>query len=225
MNESGAILEFCGVEKSFAEPTGPLRLLTGVSLQIQRAEVVLLQGPSGSGKTTLLQIAGAMPRADDGTVRVAGVELNQASDAERTHARRRHLGFVFQHFHLVDALSVRDNIALGLRLKRQPADGRRVMEVLGLLGISAKVDKLPADLSGGEKQRAAFARALAPRADVLLADEPTSQLDAHSAESLAALVKEAVRQTHVAAIIATHDARLRGIADRILTLRDGKLHE
>jgi ABC-type lipoprotein export system ATPase subunit len=202
-----------------------LRVLVGLSLAVHAGEVVLLQGPSGSGKTTLLQIAGAVLRADAGTVHLAGVEVNQASDARRTVVRRRHLGFVFQHFHLVDALSVRENVLLGLRLKRQPVEVRRVLDVLDLLGMAGKADQLPRDLSGGEKQRAAFARALAPRPDVLLADEPTSQLDAHAAESLADLLRDAVRCLNVAALIATHDVRLHKVADRILTLRDGRLHE
>jgi putative ABC transport system ATP-binding protein len=225
MSQPVTILELSGIVKTFAEPTGPLHLLAGLSLQVRPGEIVLLQGPSGSGKTTLLQISGAMMRADAGRVLVAGFEINQASEPDRTAARRRHLGFVFQHFHLVEALSVRDNVSLGLRLKRQPTDGGRVMEVLGMLGIATKADKLPGALSGGEKQRAAFARALAPRPDVLLADEPTSQLDTHAAESLAALVRDAVRQSNAAAVIATHDARLHSMADRILTLRDGRLYE
>ena len=225
MNALDPILKMEGIEKTFAEPTGPLRVLVGLSLAVHAGEVVLLQGPSGSGKTTLLQIAGALLRADAGTVHLAGVEVNQASDARRTVVRRRHLGFVFQHFHLVDALSVRENVLLGLRLKRQPVEARRVLDVLDLLGMAGKADQLPRDLSGGEKQRAAFARALAPRPDVLLADEPTSQLDAHAAESLADLLRDAVRCLNVAALIATHDVRLHKVADRILTLRDGRLHE
>jgi ABC-type lipoprotein export system ATPase subunit len=225
MTTNGTILELAGIEKAFVEPTGPLRVLGGLKMRVQRGEVVLLQGPSGSGKTTLLQIAGTMLRADAGTVCVAGEELNRASDTDRAEARRRHLGFVFQHFHLVEALSVRDNVSLGLRLKRQPIDSTRVMKMLNLLGIAGKANKLPFDLSGGEKQRAAFARALAPRPAVLFADEPTSQLDAHAAESLAALVLDATRQTNTAVVIATHDTRLHRIADRILTLQDGKLHE
>jgi putative ABC transport system ATP-binding protein len=225
MNALDPILKMEGIEKTFAEPTGPLRVLVGLSLAVHAGEVVLLQGPSGSGKTTLLQIAGALLRADAGTVHLAGVEVNQASDARRTVVRPRHLGFVFQHFHLVDALSVRENVLLGLRLKRQPVEVRRVLDVLDLLGMAGKADQLPRDLSGGEKQRAAFARALAPRPDVLLADEPTSQLDAHAAESLADLLRDAVRCLNVAALIATHDVRLHKVADRILTLRDGRLHE
>ncbi|MCW5553927.1 MAG: ABC transporter ATP-binding protein [Verrucomicrobiae bacterium] len=225
MNNGSAILELRGVHKSFTEPTGPLRVLEGLSLEVRCGEIVLLQGPSGSGKTTLLQIAGVLLRADAGEVRLARTELNQASEAARTEARRRHLGFVFQHFHLVEALSVRDNVALGLRLKRQLVEARRVTETLQLLGIAAKADKLPGTLSGGEKQRTALARALAPRPDVLLADEPTSQLDAHAADALASLIQEAARQTRVAVVIATHDARLHRIADRLLTLQDGRLYE
>ncbi len=225
MNPAVTLLELRDVEKAFAEPTGPLRVLNGLTLQVRRGEIVLLQGPSGSGKTTLLQIAGVLLRADAGTVRIAGTEWNQASEAARTGARRQHLGFVFQHFHLVEALSVRDNVALGLRLKRQPVEEQRVMETLRLLGIAVKADKLPGTLSGGEKQRTALARALAPQPDILLADEPTSQLDSHAADALASLIKEATQQTHVAVVIATHDARLHRIADRLLTLQDGRLYE
>ncbi len=225
MNNGDCILELHGVHKGFAEPTGPLRVLEALTLQVRRGDIVLVQGPSGSGKTTVLQIAGVLLRADAGTVRIAGTEWNQASEAARTAARREHLGFVFQHFHLVEALSVRDNVALGLRLKRQPVEDQRVIETLRLLGIAPKADKLPATLSGGEKQRTALARALAPQPTILLADEPTSQLDSHATDALASLIKEAARQTNVAVVIATHDTRLHRIADRLLTLQDGRLYE
>ena len=118
MNGNGAILCLEGVDKSFREPSGVLHLLDGVTLSIRTGEIVLLQGPSGSGKTTLLQITGCLLRADTGRIELAGEELNAAPDAARTKARQRHLGFAFQHFHLVDALTVHDNVALGLRLKR-----------------------------------------------------------------------------------------------------------
>jgi putative ABC transport system ATP-binding protein len=225
MTGAEIILDLRDIEKTFAEPTGALRVLDNVSAQFRGGEIVLLQGPSGSGKTTLLQIAGAMLRADSGTVHVVGRELNQASEVERIAARRRHLGFVFQHFHLVEALTVRDNVVLGLRLKRQKPDAARVMETLELLGIAGKADKLPGELSGGEKQRAAFARALAARPDVLLADEPTSQLDGHAAEALAATLRDTVSEMRVAAVIATHDVRLHRIANRILTLKEGRVYE
>lgn len=225
MSGADSILNIEAVGKSFREPTGILRVLQSLSLRVCAGEIVLLQGPSGSGKTTLLQIAGCLLRADEGRVELAGRELNAASDAERTTARQRHLGFAFQHFHLVDALTVRDNVALGLRLKRQPVDAARVNEVLELLGISPKADKLPRDLSGGEKQRTAFARALAGRPSLLLADEPTSQLDPHAAEAVAQLVRQSVRESGSAALITTHDARLHPIADRICKIEEGRIDE
>lgn len=225
MSVCAAILQLACVEKSFQEPAGVLRVLDGLNLSVAPGEIVLLQGPSGSGKTTLLQIAGCLLRADVGQVELAGVNLNQATDSVRTVARQRHLGFAFQHFHLLDALRVRDNVALGLRLKRQPEDVGRVDEVLSLLGLAKKADKLPRHLSGGEKQRVAFARALVGRPSLLLTDEPTSQLDAHAAEVVARLVQASVKEFGSAALITTHDTRLHSIADRICTLREGKIHE
>jgi putative ABC transport system ATP-binding protein len=225
MSANGAVLELTGIVKTFAEPAGELRVLDGLSLRVRPGEIVLLQGPSGSGKTTLLQIAGTMLRADAGTIHVGGVEVNGASDDARAATRRQHLGFVFQHFHLVEALTARQNVALGLRLKRLPVEARRVDEVLEWVGLTGKKDKLPRDLSGGEKQRVAFARALVGKPSLLLADEPTSQLDAHAAESLAGLVRRLVQESGSAALIATHDTRLHPIADRICKLKEGRLDE
>ena len=202
-----------------------LRVLNKINLHVRQGEIVLLQGPSGSGKTTMLQIVGCLLRADGGKVELAGKELNAASDAERTKIRQQHLGFVFQHFHLVDALVARDNAMLGLRLKRQPLDARRVDEVLEMLGMIHKANKLPRDLSGGEKQRVALARALVGRPRLLLADEPTSQLDSHAADSVAGQIRKSVREFGCAALIATHDTRLHGMADRICTLKEGQVHE
>lgn len=225
MSTHTPILRLDAVEKSFREPSGVLRVLEGLSLSIAPGEIVLLQGPSGSGKTTLLQITGCLLRADSGRVELAGHDLNAATETQRTHARQNHLGFCFQHFHLLDALTVRDNVALGLRLKRQPVDVRRVDEVLALVGLSKKTDKLPRDLSGGEKQRVAFARALVGRPSLLLADEPTSQLDIHAAEAVAQLVRSSVKESGSAALITTHDTRLHPIADRICTLKEGRIYE
>lgn len=222
---ASSILRLEAVDKSFAEPTGVLRVLDQLSLHVQSGEIVLLQGPSGSGKTTLLQIAGCLMRADSGRVELAGQEVNLATETERTVIRQKYLGFAFQHFHLIEALTVHDNVALGLRLKRLPVDERRIAEVLELLGIAAKARKLPRDLSGGEKQRVALARAMAGRPILLMADEPTSQLDSHAADKVAQLVRSSVRELGIAALIATHDPRLHSVADRICRLNEGKIHE
>lgn len=225
MSQAAAILHLDAVKKSFREPSGVLRVLDGISFRVRAGEIVLLQGPSGSGKTTLLQIAGCLMRADDGRIELAGKELNAVSDAERTEARQRHLGFVFQHFHLLDALTARENVMLGLRLKRQPPAARRVDEVLELLGLAKKAAKLPRDLSGGEKQRVAFARALVGKPSLLLADEPTSQLDSHAAESVVGQIRKSVQEFGCGVLIATHDARLHPVADRICIIKEGKIHE
>lgn len=220
-----AMLRLRGVVKAYHEPSGLLRVLDGLNLDIAPGEIVLLQGPSGSGKTTLLQIAGCLLRADGGRVELAGQDLNAASEAARTAARQAHLGFCFQQFHLLDALTVWHNVALGLRLKRQPVDARRVDEMLAFVGLTGKARKLPRDLSGGEKQRVAFARALAARPGLLLADEPTSQLDAHAAQAVAELARRTVKESGSAALITTHDTRLHGIADRLCTLKNGVIDE
>jgi putative ABC transport system ATP-binding protein len=225
MSGAQTILRLKTVEKSFREPAGMLRVLDGLNLAVSAGEIVLLQGPSGSGKTTLLQIIGCLSRADAGEIELAGEELNTASDAERTAMRQKHLGFAFQHFHLLDALTARENVALGLHFKRQPQNGGRVEEVLERLGITNKADKLPRDLSGGEKQRVALARAMVGKPSLLLADEPTSQLDSHSDEAVADLVRKLVREFDCAALIATHDSRLHSVADRICNLKEGKIHE
>lgn len=225
MSGEQTILRLKTVEKSFREPTGLLRVLDGLNLAVSAGEIVLLQGPSGSGKTTLLQIIGCLLRADAGEMELAGKQLNAASDAERTVARQQHLGFAFQHFHLLDALTARENVALGLHFKRQPQNAGRVEEVLERLGIVRKADKLPRDLSGGEKQRVALARALVGKPSLLLADEPTSQLDSHSAEAVANLVRGLVREFDCAALIATHDPRLHSVADRICNLKEGRIYD
>jgi putative ABC transport system ATP-binding protein len=219
------VLRLEELHKEFPEPTGVLHVLRGISLSLRRGEIVMLMGPSGSGKTTLLQIAGCLIRATSGRVEIAGRDFGRARESERLRARRKHLGFVFQSFHLVDALSAYDNVALAQRLRRQPVQRKRILEILDRLGIASKARKLPRDLSGGEKQRIAIARGLIGSPDVLLADEPTSQLDSYSAEAVSELLRQAVRQYNPAVIVATHDPRLGSIADRQVHLVDGYFHE
>lgn len=212
-----------GIRKTYQESAGPLEVLRSVGLSLRPGEVVVLQGPSGSGKTTLLQIGGCLLRADEGRVILKGMELSDAPESARVLARRRHLGFIFQQFHLLPALSVEDNVALGLRFKGLEASPSRVLGLLETLGIASKRRKLPRHLSGGEKQRTAIARALVGHPDVLLADEPTSQLDAASAELVCGLLAARVRELGVGAIITTHDPRLHRVADRVLRLENGSL--
>jgi ABC-type lipoprotein export system ATPase subunit len=219
-----SVLQLCDLHKDYPEPSGVLKVLRGVEVNIRRGEISVLMGPSGSGKTTMLQIAGCMTRPTSGRVIVAGNDLSQADEAQRLEARRRHLAFVFQHFQLVDALSAFDNVALGLRLRRQPVKRKRVRAMLETLGLGSKTHRRPGQLSGGEKQRVAIARALVGKPDVLLADEPTSALDSNSTETVAKLLKQAARRLNAAVLLATQDPRLTGIADRVLKLEKGRIH-
>jgi putative ABC transport system ATP-binding protein len=220
-----SVLHLGELHKEYPEPSGVLRVLQGVDLDVRRGEIAVLMGPSGSGKTTMLQIAGCMKRPTSGRVRVAGKDLSTADESQRLEARRQHLAFVFQNFQLVDALNAYENVALGLRLKRQPVERNRIKGMLETLGLGSKTHRRPGQLSGGEKQRVAIARALVGQPDVLLADEPTSQLDSNSTETVSDLLCQAARQLDAAVLLATHDPRLTRIADRVLTLKEGKIHE
>jgi putative ABC transport system ATP-binding protein len=219
------VLQLKDLRKEYREPAAVLRVLRGVNVEVRRGEIVVLMGPSGSGKTTMLQIAGCMRQATSGQVIVAGEDVSTADEARRLAARRKHLGFVFQNFQLVDALTAHQNAALGLRLKRLPISRRGITSMLDTLGLGAKAHKRPGQLSGGEKQRIAIARGLIGQPDVLLADEPTSQLDSNSTETVSDLLREAARRLNAAVLLATHDPRLTRIADRTLTLKEGTIHD
>jgi putative ABC transport system ATP-binding protein len=217
------VLKLDSLAKTFPAPEGDFEVFRELSLEARRGEVSVINGPSGSGKTTLLQIAGLLLRANRGEVGLCGVLLNGVPESKRVIARRNHIGFVFQQFHLLASLTVYENIAFGLRLKRQPEDRGRIFGIMELLGIESQADKRPRLLSGGQKQRVAIARALIGRPELLLADEPTSQLDSNSAEATCQLIRKAADQTGVAAIVATHDPRVDLIGDRKLHLKNGRL--
>jgi putative ABC transport system ATP-binding protein len=225
MNHGEVVLRLYDVDKQYDEPQGILRVLRSLRLTVRRGEIVMVTGPSGSGKTTMLQIAGCLIRPTSGCVEIGGCDLGGASESERLEARRRHLGFVFQSFHLLAALPVADNVALALRLRRQPIDRGRVHEILETLGIGSKAGKFPRDLSGGERQRVAIARALVGAPDLILADEPTSQLDSNSAAIAGQLLRRAAHEFRTAVVVTTHDPRLGSIADRKVSLEAGVLHE
>jgi putative ABC transport system ATP-binding protein len=225
MSTGEAVLQLHDIDKLYDEPQGVLHILKKIRLTVRRGEVVMITGPSGSGKTTMLQIAGCMIRPTSGSVEIAGRDMGQSSESERLEARRQHLGFIFQSFHLLAALPVDENVALAQRLKRQPIDMGRVHEILDTLGIGTKARKFPKHLSGGERQRVAIARALIGAPDLILADEPTSALDSNSAATVGQLLRQAAHEFQTAVIVTTHDPRLGSIADRRVSLESGVLHE
>jgi putative ABC transport system ATP-binding protein len=217
-----ALVELTNVSRRFTRGANTLEALAGVSLAIQPGEFVAVVGPSGCGKSTLLNLIAGVDRADAGVVRVCGLELQRSSEAELTELRRRALGVVFQAFHLVANLSAEENVALPLALngRRDPA---RVHALLERVGLAARGRHFPGELSGGEQQRVAIARALVHRPQLIVADEPTGNLDSASGERVLALLTELLRAEGAALVLATHDQRIERRAQRVVVLRDGKI--
>ncbi len=219
---SGA-LEIELVTKLFRLGGDDVRVLDGVSTSIAPGEFVSLVGPSGSGKSTLLHLAGGLDKPDHGRVRVAGTDLSSLDAGDLARVRRRQIGFVFQFFQLLPTLTVRENVELPLTF-----DGRRrvdATELIERVGLGNKGDRRPGELSGGEMQRVAIARALVAGAPLILADEPTGNLDSANAAQVLDILTEQVRQAGSALLLVTHDTVAAQRADRVLTLSDGHLVE
>jgi putative ABC transport system ATP-binding protein len=187
--------------------------------------MVALVGRSGSGKTSLLNIVGGLDRPDEGEVVIDGRKLSELGEAARQRLRREQIGFVFQSFGLLPFLSARENVGVPLRMLRWRTRSReaRVAELLTTVGLADHAEHRPPELSGGQQQRVAIARALAPKPHVLLADEPTGQLDSETGQQVIALLQRLVHESASAALVATHDPALVSYADRVLYLRDGRL--
>jgi putative ABC transport system ATP-binding protein len=213
------------VHKSFGEGAGAVHALRGVSFEVPRGELVALKGRSGSGKTTLLNIVGGLDTPDQGRVSVEGVDLAELDEDALLALRRDRVGFVFQSFGLIPILTAAENVGVPLRLRRAEVREReeRVELLLALVGLSGHAGQRPGELSGGQQQRVAIARALANNPALLVADEPTGQLDAETGHSVMELLRAVVRSERVTALVATHDANLLDLADRVLELRDGEI--
>lgn len=198
-----------------------------VSLGVDAGELVLILGPSGAGKTTLLSLIGGLLHPTSGTICVAGAELHTLSWSELSRFRLQQIGFVFQFFQLLSALTARENVEIVLRLGgHAPREARqRAEELLTRFGLDRRLTHLPAELSGGEKQRVALARALALSPPLLIADEPTGSLDSHSGEEVIRLLRRLVDEDHCTVLIASHDQRIAPAASRVLRCEDGRLFE
>jgi putative ABC transport system ATP-binding protein len=214
-----------GVHKSFGAGGQRTPILQGAGLGIAVGEVVFLVGPSGSGKTTLLSILGCLLTPDDGSVKVLGQDVSPLGPKELTAFRRRHLGFIFQTFNLFPTLSALDNVCLTLVMRGQslPQAAPRARELLGQVGLQDRLHLRPAQLSTGECQRVAVARALANDPAILLADEPTASLDAENGQLVMQLLTKLVRQQGMTLVVVTHDNRIFPFADRIVHLENGRL--
>lgn len=213
------------ITRGFQQGAVRLEVLRGVDFTISSGEIIALVGPSGAGKSTLLHIVGLLEHPDSGEVFLNGKACGGLSDAERTRLRREHLGFVYQFHHLLPEFSALENIMLPQMVagvaKRDAA--KRGRELLAMVSLAERASHRPAELSGGEQQRVAIARALANHPRLLLADEPTGNLDQHTADHVFKMLMDVLRQTRRAALIATHNTELARRMDRIVTLRDGVL--
>jgi len=220
-----AVLELRGVRKVFRQGGVALAVLNGVDLALLPGEIVALVGPSGAGKSTLLHVAGLLERPDNGAVLIEGRDCGGLPDEQRTTLRRRALGFVYQFHHLLPEFWALENVMLPQMIAAVPrAAARRKAEMLlGRVGLDGRLDHRPARLSGGEQQRVAIVRALANDPKILLADEPTGNLDHTTGEHVIEALVEIVRETGLAALIATHNLDLAHRLDRIVALEDGRL--
>jgi putative ABC transport system ATP-binding protein len=223
--ESGPIVETIDVGRDYRTGGGVVHAIQGVDLRVGRGELLALRGRSGSGKTTLLNLIGGLDRPTTGRVIVDGQEISSLREDELVEVRRRTVAFIFQTFGLIQILSAAENVEVPLRLVRaDPAErDTRVAEVLELVGLGDRVRHRPHELSGGEQQRVAIARALANRPKLLLADEPTGQLDSETGARIMRLIRTVVRNEGVTAIVATHDTAMLEVADRVVELSDGRV--
>ena len=220
-------LQLRGVVRTYRSEAGELPVLRGVDLTLHAGEIVALVAPSGTGKSTLLHAAGLLEQPDGGQVLVDGRAVGGLSDAERTLVRRDRIGFVYQFHYLLGEFTAQENVAMPLLVAGMPRHQAHeaALALLDRFGLAARARHLPSRLSGGEQQRVAIARALANRPAVLLADEPTGNLDVATADAVFAELLRLVRETGVAALIATHNPELARRMDRIVTLRDGRIVE
>jgi len=217
------VLEATGVVKTFREGSESVDVLKGASLTLRRGEIVALEGPSGSGKTTFLTILGCMLTPTSGRVAIEGREVDPARPERLPMFRRSSIGFVFQQFNLFPALTAAENVEYALNLKgmRGKAAREEASRVLEAVGLSDRARFLPRDLSGGQKQRVAIARALAGSAPIILADEPTANLDSQVGTQVLELFRDLAKREDRALLIVTHDPKVRGVADRVAHIRDG----
>jgi putative ABC transport system ATP-binding protein len=213
------------VTKTYREGRETVDVLKGASLHLAAGEVVVLEGPSGSGKTTLLSILGCLLSATSGRIAVAGEVVDATKPAKLQAVRRKHIGFVFQQFNLFPALRALENVEYALNLKGVVGDEatRQARELIQRVGLADRAEFLPRDLSGGQKQRVAIARALGARPSVVLADEPTANLDTGVAAQILDLFRDLAQSEGSSLLIVTHDPKVRRIADRVVCIEDGRI--
>ena len=217
------VLETKDLRKVYGAGDTQVRALDGVNLTVEKGEFVAVVGTSGSGKSTLLHMLGGLDRPTSGTVRVDGKDIFSLGDEALTIFRRRKIGFVFQNYNLVPVLSVRENIVLPIQLDGQKVDQGYVDQIVESLGLESKLQSLPNNLSGGQQQRVAIARALATKPAIILADEPTGNLDSRTSQDVMGLLKVTGQRFSQTIVMITHNEELAQMADRIIRIEDGRI--
>ena len=218
-----SILQATDLKKYYGSEPNITKALDGVSLTIEQGEFVAIVGTSGSGKSTLLNMMGGLDVPTSGSVKVRDQELSHMSNEELTIFRRRNIGFVFQNYNLIPILGVRENIVLPVELDGDTVDRKFMDEVIRLLGLESKMKEMPNNLSGGQQQRVAIARALVSKPAIILADEPTGNLDSKSSADVLGLLKRTSAAFHQTIVMITHNAEIAQLADRIVRIEDGRI--
>ncbi len=218
-----SILKAVGLKKYYGAGDTQVRALDGVDLEIERGKFTAIIGTSGSGKSTLLNMLGGLDTPTEGSVQIGDTELARLDREQAAIFRRKQIGFVFQNYNLIPVLTVWENIVFPLSLDRQKPDRTFIMEVAKLLGLEEKLDSLPGCLSGGQQQRAAIARALASKPAIILADEPTGNLDSKTSDDVMGLLQMSSREFHQTIVMITHNPEIAQMADRIVRIEDGRI--
>jgi len=219
--DGAAIVSACELRRRYGEGDTAVDALRGVDLDVRARELVAIMGPSGSGKSTLMHLLAGLDKPTSGTVLIAGTELGALDDGALTRLRREHIGFIFQFFNLLPMLDAEENIVLPLSIAGEKPDREWLTELVSKVGLANRTSHRPSELSGGEQQRVAIARALVTRPTILLADEPTGNLDSKTGGEILQLVRDSVDSYGQTIVMVTHEARAAVIADRILFLADG----
>ena len=218
-----SILKAAGLKKYYGSGDTQVRALDGVDLEIERGKFTAIIGTSGSGKSTLLNMLGGLDTPTEGSVQIGGTELARLDREQATIFRRKQIGFVFQNYNLIPVLTVWENIVFPLSLDGQKPDRPFIMKVAELLGLEEKLDSLPGHLSGGQQQRVAIARALASKPAIILADEPTGNLDSRTSDDVMGLLQMSSREFHQTIVMITHNPEIAQMADRIVRIEDGRI--